>query len=250
VTKASPPVLGFNNNVRHRGRVFHIQTEDSGVKNPRIVTHLFADGGRIIKTIRTEYVEHLERVDLANVVRQLMKAQHKAMFMALRAGDLDALLESLCGPLPLPPSRDSGTLAVASEPGAIEPGRAEGDAAPSRPRPMPAPALRNVEAQPSVSASESQKLPAITLEPPAIMESASLAPLKTDPARARSSSPTASRKPRTPASPATLSRPSSRYGSVPTKSAQSIFGDGVISEKSLDEVILSYLADDLDGPNE
>jgi hypothetical protein len=118
---------------------------------------------------------------------------------------------------------------------------------------MSVPALRTVEEQPSPSASESQKLPAITLEPPAVVESASpasLAPVKTDPARARKSSPTASRKPRTPASPATLSRPASRYGSAPTKSAQSIFGDGVISEKSLDEVILSYLADDLDGSNE
>jgi hypothetical protein len=37
---------------------------------------------------------------------------------------------------------------------------------------------------------------------------------------------------------------------VPSKSARSIFGDGVISEKSLDEVILSYLAEDLDGPTE
>ena len=39
--KTPPPLLGFNNNVRHRGRVFHIQREDSGIKIPRIVTHLF-----------------------------------------------------------------------------------------------------------------------------------------------------------------------------------------------------------------
>ena len=42
------PQLGFNNNVRHKGRVFHIQTEDSGIKHPHIITHLFADGGRIL----------------------------------------------------------------------------------------------------------------------------------------------------------------------------------------------------------
>ena len=98
-----PPVLGFNNNVRHRGRVFHIQTEDSGVKSPRIVTHLFADGGHIIKTTRTDYARHLGRPGLPDLVRQMMKAQHKAMAIALWAGELDAALESALGPLPLPP---------------------------------------------------------------------------------------------------------------------------------------------------
>src|SRR5690242_18725799 len=87
-----PPLLGFNNNVRHKGRIFHIQTEDSGVKHPRIVTHLFADGGRIIKTTRTDYAEHLGRDDMAEVVRAMMKEQHKAMFISLRAGELDTLL--------------------------------------------------------------------------------------------------------------------------------------------------------------
>ena len=96
---APPPLLGFNNNVRHRGRIFHIQTEDSGVKFPRIVTHLFADGGRIVKTTRTDYSEHVEKPDMAVVVRGMMKEQHKAMFAALRAGDMDSLLENVCGPL-------------------------------------------------------------------------------------------------------------------------------------------------------
>ena len=67
MSKVPPPVLGFNNNVRHRGRIFHIQTEDSGVKFARIVTHLFADGGRIIKTARTDYGEHLEQGDAYRV---------------------------------------------------------------------------------------------------------------------------------------------------------------------------------------
>src|SRR6478609_3820752 len=98
VSNVPPPVLGFNNNVRHRGRIFHIQTEDSGVKNPRIVTHLFADGGRIIKTTRIEYSEHVTRPDMQTFVRSLMKEQHKGMFTALRMGDLDQMLETACGP--------------------------------------------------------------------------------------------------------------------------------------------------------
>jgi hypothetical protein len=61
--------------------------------------------------------------------------------------------------------------------------------------------------------------------------------------RGRKSNPPVSRKARTPATPSAAARPAA----VSSKPAQSIFGDGVISEKSLDEVILSYLAEDLDG---
>ena len=73
MSRVPPPVLGFNNNVRHRGRIFHIQTEDSGVRFARIVTHLFADGGRIIKTTKTDYSEQVEQSDVSRVVRSMMK---------------------------------------------------------------------------------------------------------------------------------------------------------------------------------
>ena len=71
--KAPSPLLGFNNNVRHKGRVFHIQTEDSGIRHPHIITHLFADGGRIIKSHKRIYAEHVSRQDVALFVRGLMK---------------------------------------------------------------------------------------------------------------------------------------------------------------------------------
>lgn len=43
------------------------------------------------------------------------------------------------------------------------------------------------------------------------------------------------------------SRPASIFGSARPQEGSSIFGEDLISEKSLDEVILSYLAEDLDG---
>lgn len=91
--KVNSPQLGFNNNVRHKGRVFHIQTEDSGIKHPHIITHLFADGGRILKSTKTSYAEFLEDQELPKKVRALMQEQHKAMFIALRAGKFDHMLE-------------------------------------------------------------------------------------------------------------------------------------------------------------
>ena len=44
------PLLGFNNNVRHKGRLFHIQTEDSGVRHPHVITHLFMLTGASART--------------------------------------------------------------------------------------------------------------------------------------------------------------------------------------------------------
>jgi hypothetical protein len=110
--KLNSPQLGFNNNVRHKGRVFHIQTEDSGVKHPHIITHLFADGGRILKTTKTSYAEFLEDGELAKKVRGLMQEQHKAMFIALRAGKFDAVI----GDVPLAegaPKSEAGPASTA-----------------------------------------------------------------------------------------------------------------------------------------
>ena len=45
-----------------------------------------------------------------------------------------------------------------------------------------------------------------------------------------------------------ISRPAAIFGDTPPDSARSLFGDPLIGEKSLDEVILSYLAEDLENP--
>src|ERR1700754_3935840 len=81
---AQSPLVGYNTNVRHKGKLYHIQTEDSGVSHPHVITHLFADGGRIIASRKTGYAEHLGAKDLQSVVKKLMQDQHKAMFIELR----------------------------------------------------------------------------------------------------------------------------------------------------------------------
>jgi hypothetical protein len=45
-------------------------------------------------------------------------------------------------------------------------------------------------------------------------------------------------------------RPAAVFGATRPAEGVSIFGEDLISEKSLDEVILSYLAEDLDTPSE
>lgn len=67
---------GFNHNLRHQGVLFHIQTEDSGVNNPVVVTHVFV-GGNIIATRRANYEKFVGRPGLAGIVESIMKEQHK-----------------------------------------------------------------------------------------------------------------------------------------------------------------------------
>jgi hypothetical protein len=85
--------MGFNNNIKWNGQVFHVQTEDSGLDQPHILTQLCADGGRVIKSHRRSYEEHVKRDDVAEFVRNLMKGQHFEMVLALREGRFNAILE-------------------------------------------------------------------------------------------------------------------------------------------------------------
>jgi hypothetical protein len=85
--------VGFNNNVKYKNQTFHIQTEDSGLDKPHVITHLFADGGRVIKSHKRTYAEHVKRDDVAPFVRQLMKGQQLEMALALREGKFDPIIE-------------------------------------------------------------------------------------------------------------------------------------------------------------
>jgi pSer/pThr/pTyr-binding forkhead associated (FHA) protein len=86
--------MGFNNNIKSKGQVFHVQTEDSGLDAPHIITHLFADGGRVIKSHKRSYSDAINtQPDIATYVRGLMKAQHMEMVLALRDGQFDAIIE-------------------------------------------------------------------------------------------------------------------------------------------------------------
>jgi hypothetical protein len=78
-------VSGFNHNVTHRQRVYHVQTEDSGVNNPTIVTLLYV-GGNILAQKKTSYAELLGAPNVAEQVRQRMEEQHKEMLRNVVAG--------------------------------------------------------------------------------------------------------------------------------------------------------------------
>src|SRR5688572_3628276 len=81
-------VTGFNHNIKHKGKVYHVQTEDSGVSNPHIITHLFV-GGNILASKKTSYADIVNAENLQEVVRELMEEQHKEMLRNLINGVYD-----------------------------------------------------------------------------------------------------------------------------------------------------------------
>ncbi len=82
-------VVGFNHNVMYKGEVFHVQTEDSGVANPHIITLIYREG-TIIASRKTSYADIIKVDNLERVVEELMKEQHKGMLRRLKHGEFDA----------------------------------------------------------------------------------------------------------------------------------------------------------------
>ncbi len=93
--KPRSPVLGYNHNVRYAARLWHVQTEDSGVQAPHIYTHLFCDG----TILASKKVDYDPTSEVASVQR-LMQTQHKLMLKELKSGVFDAKIELHFGPIP------------------------------------------------------------------------------------------------------------------------------------------------------
>jgi hypothetical protein len=89
------PILGYNHNVRYRGLVFHVQTEDSGVSTPHLFTHLFHHGV-IVSTRKLDY----DAGSAEESIKSLMQAQHKAVLKDLRRGSFDDKIDSYLGGTP------------------------------------------------------------------------------------------------------------------------------------------------------
>jgi hypothetical protein len=288
--KHPSPLLGYNNNVRHKGKVFHVQTEDSGAKYGHIITHLFMDGGRILKSVKTSYAEYLDNDRMGEIVREMMKQQHKAMFIALRDGKFDAIIDGAesastqafpaASPAPAPANPDA---------------RGAGSPRPAAAGPLPSSAARipsapiavedapqtlrqsteelslDIDAVERAAAAASQVAPAVRgaadLPPPPanlfrdkpVAGKYRVASPPSSP-KVAGPGPVAARPPSSSQIPATRAarggerverryaptRPASIFGQARPQQGKSIFGEDLISDKSLDEVILSYLAEDLD----
>jgi len=222
--------VGFNNNVRHKGRVFHIQTEDSGIHRPHISTHLFADGGRILRSERHDYSDILGAEDFVAQLRKRMKEQHRAMFVALRQGDFDEVIDTLPG------GDETSQMTV----------KAARPASKSR-RPSRRPSVR-ASRPPSLSRPQHKQSVHPKAESGARVKLPSSAPVGGAVPAGRPASTSSAANP-------AVARPSAKSSgshqavrpSAASGSSASLFGSGNIHEQSLDDVILSYISEDLDS---
>ena len=302
--KPRSPVLGYNHNVRYASMLWHVQTEDSGVHNPHIFTHLFHDG-TILSSKKLNYDASSE----VSIVQKLMQSQHKQMLRELKSGGLDAKIVALYGPIkretgdtdksipvqPAEPVAESVDIDVDIEitpaptatptpPPAVTPppapvrGRSPEDDRPTVPdlTPLLTPLLSPPPARPPTGSPEAPRARAsLTPSRPAIAVTARAGsgahPTTASPpptiggrAAARSAPPTigsgrsgAAQTNRPTAEGVIVGRPTvivgKESGNKQTENfwkterrqpPEPAFGGDLISEKSLDEVILAYLSED------
>lgn len=128
-------VVGFNHNFRYRGELFHVQTEDSGLKSPHIITLLYR-GGTILASKKTSYAD-ITKVDrLEQVVEELMKEQHREMLSRLKGGEFDEIIAGQ-RPAAAPAAAPAAVVPPPSPPAPPEPQ--------SKPMPEPAPVAGRVQ---------------------------------------------------------------------------------------------------------
>ncbi|RJP19625.1 MAG: hypothetical protein C4529_10985 [Deltaproteobacteria bacterium] len=80
---------GFNHNIKFRGKVYHVQTEDGGKENPKVITHVF-HGGVILDSVRQAYDDILGQPQWQSTLKERMKAQHLEEIRRVLAGDIAA----------------------------------------------------------------------------------------------------------------------------------------------------------------
>lgn len=78
-------ITGHNTDVEYLGKVYHIQTEDKGLKNP-IIESLIYQKGKILGSKQTSYADLLEAGAGENEIQERLEAQHKRMLLDVRGG--------------------------------------------------------------------------------------------------------------------------------------------------------------------
>ena len=119
-------ITGFNTDIKHNDKVYHIQTEDKGLQNPYIESLVYV-GGEILASKKTSYAEQAKNGVDEKWIGGLMEQQHRTMIAAIKRGRFDGPADSTKGvsrvpvptleapratPAPAPTSTSSGTTPV------------------------------------------------------------------------------------------------------------------------------------------
>jgi hypothetical protein len=83
-------ITGFNTDVEHNGVVYHVQTEDKGLKSPLILSLVYV-GGTIIASRRTPYEDLIASGFEEDKLAERLQRQHKLICAAIHAGRVEDL---------------------------------------------------------------------------------------------------------------------------------------------------------------
>lgn len=84
-------ITGFNTDVSHDGRVYHVQSEDRGKDNP-ILESLIYIGGTVVAKKLTPYSDKLIDGATDATITSLLKRQHQVIIAAIKAGRIEDLV--------------------------------------------------------------------------------------------------------------------------------------------------------------
>jgi len=115
-------ITGFNTDIKHNDKVYHIQTEDKGLQNPYIESLVYV-GGEILASKKTSYAEQAKTGIDEKWIGGLMEQQHRTMIAAIKRGRFDAPADQTkAGPVPPPIAAARGGKTTISQP--LPPGQA------------------------------------------------------------------------------------------------------------------------------
>jgi len=80
-------ITGFNTDVKHNAKVYHVQTEDKGRSNPKIESLVYV-GGEILDNYRTSYEQDKASLTEDDIM-ELLEAQHKRVIRSIKVGKYD-----------------------------------------------------------------------------------------------------------------------------------------------------------------
>jgi hypothetical protein len=82
-------ITGFNTDIKHGNRVFHVQTEDKGAENPFVESLVYV-GGEIVASKKTPYAESVRDGGGLPAIQEMMETQHRKMIAAVQRGRFDS----------------------------------------------------------------------------------------------------------------------------------------------------------------
>lgn len=83
-------LTGYNTDVKHNGKVYHVQTEDKGVNHPLLETLVYVSGGQIIASKQYNYAKLVKNGKCdEKELAELLESQHRQVMRWIKGGKFD-----------------------------------------------------------------------------------------------------------------------------------------------------------------